>query len=766
MLRNPIHLANTACSRVRSISSAREAVLHLYGKLLKGVSLALCVLCLCPRVVCAESELTPSPDTLVQDIVDCLHGPGEFVVDPQDPARRCVEPHKAETKPDLPFKLPAAEIDRICTDHDPRALSGDVVKRVVARANASNGAGIDPTGVRIIGGVYCDQVDLAGLDLKYSLILDKAVFRHGIAARNLRVSGDFSIDDSLVFGTMMLNRARIDGSFYHGLGFIWQEVVSDTKVEGTWHQAGTVVLDEAQFRGLTLSGDLDASDSALGHFSIEASQVRGGLILNNSEARCGYDIRTSDIGYLLAENAGFGTGTITEPNGTVPTDVKAADAYSWWYRFWTSNNNSSRTGDDDGARPFLTSQATRRSVENTPHECRNGGNGDATVRFVVLEAHIKSNLCLRSFRWLRWPSDEYGVEKQPASALILSGTVVDTGLIATFERDRSNSAQAPALREKRTLEAKGLTAGSLTFDFMEGSYNTDLDGLKFGRILTNLTDCEFRSELPTGARAHSGTSDRPQPPSVEQVVTWLDRNKNKTKSSQAFTAFADAFEGIGEDATSLRVARATQDLRDKTDDWLNARPFPFGASFDSFHATFFDSMPLAFGWGLRAVADHGFRPGNVVYWVLGTLFVFWLIFWFGLKIVAFEPEEKQSGAKGQSEHGSSLPKRSSPRLLPIGFLFLFDRLIPAVEIREENYSIGNVYRRASPVFRWPWKKRWEPNNKNTDIYKMKYLGRTHFLVLLDEQDKDRLKRWLIAVRVIGVVWGVFLLAALNALIKH
>src|SRR6516164_10139585 len=52
-------------------------------------------------------------------------------------------------------------------------------------------------------------------------------------------------------------------------------------------------------------------------------------------------------------------------------------------------------------------------------------------------------------------------------------------------------------------------------------------------------------------------------------------------------------------------------------------------------------MPLAFGWGLRAVADHGFRPGNVVYWVLSTLFVFWLIFWFGLKIVAFEPEEKQ-----------------------------------------------------------------------------------------------------------------------------
>ena len=136
----------------------------------------------------------------------------------------------------------------------------------------------------------------------------------------------------------MLNRARIDGSFYHGLGFIWQEVVSDTKIEGTWHQSGTVVLDEVQFRGLTLSGDLDASDSAFGHFSIDASQVRGGVILNDSEARCGYDIRTSDIGYLLAENAGFGTGTIIEPNGTAPADAKTAVAYPWWYRFWSNGD--------------------------------------------------------------------------------------------------------------------------------------------------------------------------------------------------------------------------------------------------------------------------------------------------------------------------------------------------------------------------------------------------------------------------------------------
>jgi hypothetical protein len=42
----------------------------------------------------------------------------------------------------------------------------------------------------------------------------------------------------------------------------------------------------------------------------------------------------------------------------------------------------------------------------------------------------------------------------------------------------------------------------------------------------------------------------------------------------------------------------------------------------------------------------------------------------------------------------------------------------------------------------------------------------HILVALGQNEKDRFNKWLTLLRIIGIAWGVFLLAALNALIKR
>jgi hypothetical protein len=210
-----------------------------------------CVLTLSSLEARADDEIKfTTPDAVVKEIAECLHHRGEFLVDPQDSTNQCIAPHwGAKIRPELPFNLSRDEIDKICRDGDRRALSGDTIKRIVAQANGS----IGPMGIRLINGVYCDQADLAGLDLQYSLILDKAVFRRGIAARNLRVKGDFSIDDSLVLKTLTLNRARIDGSFYHDHGFIEREIVTDTKTEGTWHQSGDTQFGSDASRRRTIN---------------------------------------------------------------------------------------------------------------------------------------------------------------------------------------------------------------------------------------------------------------------------------------------------------------------------------------------------------------------------------------------------------------------------------------------------------------------------------------------------------------------------------
>jgi hypothetical protein len=289
-----------------------------------------------------------------------------------------------------------------------------------------------------------------------------------------------------------------------------------------------------------------------------------------------------------------------------------------------------------------------------------------------------------------------------------------------------------------------------------------LDGLKFGRINSDFANREFQSELPTGKFNISGSWERPRPTSVEQVTRWLTLNKNV--STQPFSAFAEAYERIGEDATPLRVARATQEVQDRTDGWLNTPPFPLGWSLESLRATFVDSIKIGFQWGLSIVADHGYRPGKAVYGVLITLVIFWLIFWLRLNIVAFEPERK-ADAKSQSELDSAQDITAVPTLLPIGFLFLFDRLIPALEIREENYSIGNVYGRISPLVKACAQKRHLLVSQDQQPCVMKYLRMKHVLVPLSALEKEQLRKWLFALRVIRFAWGGFLLAALHALIK-
>jgi hypothetical protein len=246
--------------------------------------------------------------------------------------------------------------------------------------------------------------------------------------------------------------------------------------------------------------------------------------------------------------------------------------YSWWLKFWNKTSNDVRTEGQEKARKLLTSPAVRETIRKTAQQCKDDTDDEAGIRFAVLETHVKTNVCLRSFSWLYWPLGEYDLKLHPKSALILNGTNVDVGLIVSFQPDHLDTQTSAQIRDARLLEAKGLTAESLIFEFSEtkSSYSTQLDGLKFGRIHSNLANCQFKSETSIGKA--SGSSQRPQPPNVYQVATWLTRNKTPTSSSQPFAAFADAFEHIGEDATALRVARSNQELWDKTIDWWNTPP--------------------------------------------------------------------------------------------------------------------------------------------------------------------------------------------------
>ena len=187
-----------------------------------------------------------------------------------------------------------------------------------------------------------------------------------------------------------------------------------------------------------------------------------------------------------------------------------------------------------------------------------------------------------------------------------------------------------------------------------------------------------------------------------------------------------------------------------------------------------------------AIADHGLRPAKAVWWVLAVLLVFWLWFWCKLKIVGFEPKGKDENPPSADHQDEGAADRQAPILpkapepWPITFLFLFDRLIPVYQIREEHYSIVKVYRRpsAAELARANCAMAGEPAQTNADDiqavkpavspppYPMTYMGMRTLVWPTDDAERERLEKWLVVLRVIGIGLSVFLLAAVNTLISR
>ena len=164
---------------------------------------------------------------------------------------------------------------------------------------------------------------------------------------------------------------------------------------------------------------------------------------------------------------------------------------------------------------------------------------------------------------------------------------------------------------------------------------------------------------------------------------------------------------------------------------------------------------LAFQWMLWLVADHGHRPTKAVWGVIGILIVFWGWFWLRLQIIGFEP--KREKAASPQDDKAALPAASP---WPLGFVFLFDRMIPLYKIREQHYSIMRYFR---------WASRSEVEQlraaKQEPDY-VRYFGRRFPAVPATADEQSTADSWLALLRIIGVILSVFLIAALNALVSR
>jgi hypothetical protein len=795
------------------------------------------------------AEAQPPPETepetpaaVIESIVGCLAKGEEAVLRQKQPVDCYPFGKGADHVPEENINIAS-----ICNDPaDQRRLSGNAIKLVASRKDK-----INPTGIRVLGGVYCKKLDLVGLELPFSLVLDKSVFAEGVQARSFRTQGDLSFDNSLMFGELFLARVHVDGTLFADEAVIQKMRLLDAEIHGSALFRSSVILDLAAFDTVQLSGELSVRNALFPYLLVQFSKVGGVLDLTDSRARCAYKIRKNEIGDIAAINTGFGT------EGPPPPQIPDGKSQYEWKPPRAGSKASALLKLAEENMPPNSDQSAIGKI------CDHSAISFSPGSLLITDTKVKSSLCLRSFHWLE------GALSPKSYVTVQDVTVGTSALIDLAKADVepkpvTENSPKPVTDMTHTLEIIDLETGSLFLNFNVDlahprnpqPYAMYISGLKFEQVYAAKVACLYEPNFSdsdttkasnaekaakkaaalTGAGAPGSLGDplkaakqsirvlslsndanpaaQSRLPMVEEVTGWLDGNLLAT--TQPFQAFVDVFQKHGDDndATELRVRKADAELCLKAQrlfgDWICGRAGQVrsGASaeaarlgmslaadssqdsattsastgkqtdliswlFSKFQSGLqlgADFISVVLGGVLWLIADNGYHPQKVGYFVVLSIVLFGVYFWFILRAVGLLPKEKHI-------------------ILPFGIVFLFDRLLPAYQIREDHYNVAEYYVRAPKAVTEAATKPKpgetttpepgrvttsgvntpEPGTTATSAPEVKYMRYAWLkwpVIAATDDQRLTIERSLDVLKVLGLVLAVFLVAAINAMVSH
>ena len=235
----------------------------------------------------------PSGETLPARVLACLSRGLEAVMVPDYDGVLCAAVSRGRFFLDAAAQkrvgsapyLPAESIklDELCaTDRpspDKRLIPRSLIKDLVRKS----GVEIDPRGVRIIGGVYCEGLELSGVDMPFSLALDKSVFtctsstecrRSPIDIRNFRTKGDLSLDYIASHVSIRITRSDIAGSLYGQGAFFEKFYVGDSTIRGSVNLYDSFIVEEMTVENTKIEGHVDFSRNFFSHLVLIAESYR------------------------------------------------------------------------------------------------------------------------------------------------------------------------------------------------------------------------------------------------------------------------------------------------------------------------------------------------------------------------------------------------------------------------------------------------------------------------------------------------------------
>jgi hypothetical protein len=662
-----------------------------------------------------------------------------------------------KASPEMPLGVDA---DRLCSEltdlKDWRRLPGNAIKRIVRSTNHRP----DPRGIRILGAIFCEAVDLSGLDLSYALVMDRSVFLKGFEARNLHMRGDLSFDGSLALDAVTIMRSRIEGTVFGSDAYIKALQVLDSEIQGSLLFRRSMIAEPAIFDTVAVSGELSVRETSLSYLRLQFSKVGGVLDLTGAQARCAYRIMKSEIGDLIAVETGFGTSAKQQPGDprTTPKDL-----FDWRLR---PNSEYPLAEASSGPRWLHVENeppAQDKRPADNKRECKYWSVAFPAT-FLLSDTRVKSSLCLRSFHWLL-PKKNGRRE----STLTFNNLTVDATSFIDLALPKIIATQNATTFDKpiRKFEAVGLKTNSFIFNFDEGArVDRSVGGLVFDHAYSTRASgvAGYCAYDPNYYSLRSGSAG-PAPvnmsemrvPKVDEITDWL--HDNCLQTSQPLSAFIDLAKKTGDvtAATELQIKKEDQELGLRIVRLYGIRIFGAQPSSNCGDATpsnyaalaaaspdglFWkvlgsarDTVAVAFGGLMRVFADYGYRPQKVLWIALAVLVLALAYLRLWARVVGFRPVKKSS-------------------IRPIGWAFLFDRMLPAYHIREDHYNVEAYYKLAfrtsvDPQF----------------IRYMNYLVWKIPLVKADDLDKRRVESCLEVLKWVGIGLSIFLAAAINALFK-
>lgn len=672
-----------------------------------------------------------------------------------------------------PHKVNVREICEAQTDR--RILGRDIIKKLVRQAAQE----IDPAGMRIIGGIFCSGLDLNGVDIPYSLVLDRSIVTGTdgqIDIRNFRTRGDLSLDNTVVYTSVRIRRSEISGSLYAQRAFFNKLEIGDSTVKGSIKLDHSFIVETLNLENISVDGDLDISSSYFSALEILKARVDGVLDLSRTQARCTYDIRKNSIGDMIAVQLGFGAANLSKKGETKdPYTFKAISNNSAFGRPAFLSNNKPDPDQYDRFSDPAAANGTAPLVQSSSR-CPNSRALRAGT-FLVVDNDIKASLCIRSFNWFTHQAD---VNKTLKSNIYLNEDAIEGAAWLDFappQRPDNRPAQEFAGAIKPDVSIFNVKAGTLVLNFGFAAFQgatLNVSGLHFEHIYGSQADCETalsirssRDLRASGKSAAGGAESSADPinfpprlrlPDTNQVIAWINKN-SFSDTQQPFAEFVRVFEreGNSEAARNLRISAADAAfqanicglfpsflrnggpcrLPNQSDQGEKTTPerYAFAQIFiDALH-WLEKAIVVLIDAVLWRLADHGYRPERIGWFVLGTLLIFMLmLFPFWLGIVGYSVKSRPDKVK------------------LIGLVFLFDRLLPAYRLREENYEVAHYY--VLP-------KKGESRN----CAMLNFRQFSWIVAEANERETERAQKWLDVLRFLGLVFTIFIIAAISRLVR-